>query len=358
MKHRGARITCGITTVAIMNLLITLAVYSAQSGTRDALDTNTFDQDEHNDMPSQNMSIFPSLEQEKFLNHHAFPRASCDCTRNKVFKRDSGKIYGFYNIFRKNETVFNRIVSEQIQTLEASGLLSASQSIEVVFFGEGAETFKINSSSPKYIRSPMTNTTGGETTTLHRLHSHCLRNPSDRVFYIHSKGTFNPRDAQEILRRNNIKAIVDCWTMGGLEHSDVCGLRVSPLPHPHFSGNMWWARCQHVARLPDPLGFEAQMRRFLSGPSQRGLASCHPSWLGADRWAAEHWILSHPAAVAADVLPAQTAGGVFTWWEGGLASPSQWQAELHVFPRPDLPALAFFPLDRPYVKKDLSLIHI
>ena len=98
---------------------------------------------------------------------------------------------------------------------------------------------------------------------------------------------------------------------------------------PATPGNIWWASCQHIARLADPLRFETEMNLFIINRTQKG---CHPSWLGfgwTDRQAPEHWILrlSHPAAVAADVLPARTVGGWFTgirvvWQARTSGSPS------------------------------------
>jgi hypothetical protein len=37
---------------------------------------------------------------------------------------------------------------------------------------------------------------------------------------------------------------------------DTCGWRISPVPHIHYSGNMWWATCSHIRSLISPDSFE------------------------------------------------------------------------------------------------------
>lgn len=32
----------------------------------------------------------------------------------------------------------------------------------------------------------------------------------------------------------------------------ICSSRMSPLPHPHTSGNMWLAKCDYISQLIDP----------------------------------------------------------------------------------------------------------
>jgi hypothetical protein len=32
----------------------------------------------------------------------------------------------------------------------------------------------------------------------------------------------------------------------------TCGVNFSGKPRPHFAGNFWWARCEHIVQLPEP----------------------------------------------------------------------------------------------------------
>jgi hypothetical protein len=241
--------------------------------------------------------FFPFLEESKdALIKAGFPRSSCDCnSRQSTDPVDSwnGRIFGFFNIYKKNEASsffrFNRIVSEQLTALDESGLTAASSAINVVYFGPQPDRYQINSTSPQHILSPNSNATGNEETTLQLLHDHCTAHPNDRVFYIHSKGTFHPSDANDRLRRSHMAAIVACWRLDGLAISDVCGLRASPLPHPHLTGNMWWARCAHIARLPRPAAFGHSMNRVHAASfairSGGNASRCPDPFVGAGRFA-------------------------------------------------------------------------
>jgi hypothetical protein len=59
---------------------------------------------------------------------------------------------------------------------------------------------------------------------------------------------------------------------------DVCGPLLSvDGSWPHFSGNFWWARAEHIRRLEPPLGYAGTFSR---------------SFVEAPRFAAEAWLLS------------------------------------------------------------------
>ena len=136
--------------------------------------------------------------------------------------------------------------------------------------------------------------TGNEMLTLHMLHDYCRQHRDKNVIYLHSKGSYHPGPVNRRFR--------DFATYGALSEEcanlprecNVCASRMSPVPHPHLPGNMWSARCEYVAKLMDPLEFETVMQKFK--------LEKFPSYCtGAQRWAAEHWILSHPAAVPCDL---------------------------------------------------------
>lgn len=85
---------------------------------------------------------------------------------------------------------------------------------------------------------------------------------------------------------------------------------MTPVPHPHNSGNMWQARCEYVAKLHDPRTFGSAMtavaaRPVRGAPPQPMLQSCR----GAGRFSAEHWIHSHPDVQPCDLY----TDPAFTW---------------------------------------------
>ena len=85
-----------------------------------------------------------------------------------------------------------------------------------------------------------------------------------------------------------------------METYDTCGLRMTPFPEPHYSGNFFWTRCGYVRKLVDPAlyrdnaTFRESFESVVKGPD----------WcVGSGRYWAEHWVGSHPDILPADCLP-------------------------------------------------------
>ena len=69
--------------------------------------------------------------------------------------------------------------------------------------------------------------------------------------------------------------------------------RLQHMFHQNYSqtpGNMWAARCSYVAQLKDPDTFDRDMLQVQDG-QKATMSKCQ----GTDRYAAEHWVYSHPA---------------------------------------------------------------
>ena len=97
------------------------------------------------------------------------------------------------------------------------------------------------------------------------LQGYCNGSPQSLVYYFHCKGATHPdsplkerivgwrvlmeqfilmewRDCVEALLAGNVACGVN-----------LKGLQVNNGLWRHFSGNFWWARCDHINRLPPPL---------------------------------------------------------------------------------------------------------
>ncbi|KAG7374597.1 hypothetical protein IV203_013692 [Nitzschia inconspicua] len=140
-----------------------------------------------------------------------------------------------------------------------------------------------------------------EMVTLRSLWEYCReeRNINASVVYLHSKGSFHPSALNDQLRKFNTLGALsdDCSNM---PHTcNVCSSRFSPFPHPHPPGNMWQAKCSYVKHLNDPDQFERDME--IVKHTTIGNIPVHPSCLGAERFAAEHWIHSHPFVEPCDL---------------------------------------------------------
>lgn len=157
--------------------------------------------------------------------------------------------------------------------------------------------------------------------TLVRLHRHCRRHPRDLVGYVHTKSDALWRRSMQRVVLGRAQECAACIAAGGW----VCGNRFAPgreqpCPaeelHPssppgttlttwcHFSGNMWWAACAHVAALRPPLTTRILREQDAeqeaapttpsagnrSGPVQHGWLDTVPY----GRFYAEYWIMNGP----------------------------------------------------------------
>lgn len=149
---------------------------------------------------------------------------------------------------------------------------------------------------------------GNEELTLQSLFDYCLQNPSARVTYIHDKGSFNKRRANEQRRAYTTKAVFSkaCATM---EMCNICSLDFSVLPIHHAPGNMWTADCSYIQALIPPNQFMNKMNEmYASLETCASNSSCTTStaihlqpdmtwpdnYLGLGRHAMEAWAYSHP----------------------------------------------------------------
>ena len=177
-----------------------------------------------------------------------------------------GNIVGFFNMFASNIQLFEEVITEQINTLENSKVLGQVAAVHYAYFGPNFETFAIPSTSPKYIKSNISYSAGGELSTLEILHKHCVKNPNDRVFYIHSKGSFSPHEENTLLRQNLMKSVVYCLNSTDiLVNNDLCGFKFSPIPYPQIAGPTHDGAPPRHALTPPCLPL-APRRKHVGGP--------------------------------------------------------------------------------------------
>ena len=195
----------------------------------------------------------------------------------------------FYNLFVNNEedaSLVMDIVSEQ----------------KSFFMPEYHKSFYVQSMGG--IQLNITNATilghrpkGNEVITLHSLWEFCKKNPeTEKVVYLHSKGSFHPSPENTILRKFLTAGALseECALVG--TQCNVCSTRFSPLPHPHTPGNMWLARCDYIRNLIDPLQFEETMNSIYSPRTNTTQCKRRQPWcVGLERYSAEHWVHSHPS---------------------------------------------------------------
>ena len=210
------------------------------------------------------------------------------------------KISVFYNVYTASESDLPRvqnITEEQLALFDSSRYDVFVRTINV--------PIKL-SSKTKNATLLVHEEEGDEVGTLGLLWDFCKRNSKDKVVYIHSKGSFHPHNENNKLRRFLTRGAASQECANLPNTCNVCSSRMSPFPHPHTSGNMWLARCNYVTKLIDPRIFEAEMTRVY--PNYEIFGSNNPDF-GTGRFAAEHWIYSHPDATPCDLSDEET----FIW---------------------------------------------
>jgi len=213
---------------------------------------------------------------------------------------------------------------------------------------------------------------GFEELTLEPLYDFCSAFAFDdddvRVVYIHSKGSFHSqRGDNDRWRRHMMSAVTspECLSLS-LSPSpsstlvsepkicSVCGLLFSPLWTFMYPGNFWTARCSYVRKLLPPRAFRRKMGEIadevlrLRGLDEIGTelfsVTSSGGYTGVERYAAEHWIASHPDVTPCDM--SKTADLEF-WWK----SDQTVEVELEFAAAPRHPML-----DAPWFRLNQSVL--
>lgn len=194
----------------------------------------------------------------------------------------------------------------------------------------------VNPNSPSRVCTQITSTpTGDESLTLQPLFEYCTNHYNSTVVYLHSKGSFNPSEKQDQLRQVLMKAITSdkCLNMDNdAYHSlcDTCSTRTILFPFPSYTGNMWVAKCSYVSMLVPPNQFKFRKSEVIESirnrtkkmsgrrgwfmtnldnftsykfPERHSFWADRESWIGTGRYAAEHWVGSHPDLKPCEVFP-------------------------------------------------------
>lgn len=181
-------------------------------------------------------------------------------------------IYGFYHVCAINNYI--PIVDEQLGKLFRSGLLAACTKLYVAVLHPTDIAFSIVEALigryNSHFKEPRIEV-GYYSKNLHlyerpiltltRTQAISYHNPNARVFYLHTKGVSDRHQTEEMIdRMNGWRRFMEAYTVTRwrdcvkiLDTHDVCGVNFQPMPSPHFSGNMWWARSDYIGTL-DPIG--------------------------------------------------------------------------------------------------------
>lgn len=205
-----------------------------------------------------------------------------------------------YHVHARDDGSWEPVVREQAHGLLLSGLYAACDAVHCFVSGDPAAARAaaafVASRGAKVCVACVPGDASHERLALHGLRG--LVTPGDRVLYLHSKGVTKPGDE----RVADWRRMMEHFLVGGwrrcvelLDGQDLVGCNWRAEPRPHFSGNFWWARADHLLRLPESVGPEYCDPEFYvaappPGHAPPGVVCLHES--GVD-----HYKTSYPPIV-------------------------------------------------------------
>jgi hypothetical protein len=238
----------------------------------------------------------------------------------------------FYNVYvppnlTRGKKVIDALLNEHIDQVLVSPLRNSTLYVNV--FGKLFDYPKYFYRKGMDCRMIQNLLVGGEENTLQDLYDFCVDNPSKRVTYIHTKGSYHYHSGNQKIRRLVTKCVVSDACVLSMPLSpeypcNICAARYEFSPHPHVNGNMWTTECSYVRKLIPPKEFEARRRnmyRYLQTTGRdifpclaerivdmldgdgnvNATESCQA--LALCRYAMETWLFSHPHLIPCNTLP-------------------------------------------------------
>jgi hypothetical protein len=192
---------------------------------------------------------------------------------------------------------FEGIVTEQRHVLQQTGVYDDLDAIFYNTIDGASDASPYTIDDPKFQRLHRFAEQGEEVYTLGMMYRFCQSYPHANVLYFHDKGSYHPNAANTRFRQ-----LLDCHVLNpqclrALQTGafDTCGMRISPIPHPHYSGNFFWATCAYVASLVDP--WSPLTNATFAHINEDVLSPC----IGVrERYFAETWVTSGPTIRPAD----------------------------------------------------------
>jgi hypothetical protein len=213
-------------------------------------------------------------------------------------------VTGFYHA-TGGSPVFGAVVDAQLRALRRGPLWEMSTALVASVLGAASDEQVLHhllGPGGEKLHVALRSAHGGffEAATLTLLKRFCDA-PAQRarrdalVYYLHSKGVTRWHDAARLRRVEqwrgfmeyalfeNPRRCIDALLRG---NATTCGVNFSAEPMPHFAGNFWWARCDYVRELPDPvLGCWTCGEMWLNSAQRPPHAAVHNVWsTGADHY--------------------------------------------------------------------------
>lgn len=253
-----------------------------------------------------------SSDHEESQDSSAFHRRE-----QATLRGQPSKVHVFYHSYINPDeiSIGLEIFDEQIKDI--AELLAGSQDVHVHYTTVGSSN-ATKRQCPDNIRCVHLghHDSGYEYLTLEALHEFCHSNPDEMALYLHSKGSFHSSDLdenyhgpnQKVWRQQMLRAISsqECRNAIGNGQCDACGLLFMTPWAPLFPGNFFAASCDYINKLVKP---NLELGTIFSDIQEEGsvlglqftLYDPEPWNTGADRFAFEQWIGTHPSLRPCDM---------------------------------------------------------
>lgn len=161
----------------------------------------------------------------------------------------------FYHVARLGS--WEAVDAEIMAALKGSGLLEQAELVR-------------NECEPEAFEFP----------TIDLLRQYAAMNDA-HILYLHTKGVSHSKASIDDWRAAMLYWMVTRWRecVAKLEQYDAVGYSHVETPIPHFQGNFWWTKAEHIRKLGNPQ--DITFKPTVSNQS--------------DRHKAEFWLLSRPA---------------------------------------------------------------
>lgn len=181
------------------------------------------------------------------------------------------------------------ILEELVRSIRDSGLLARLDRLYVVNVGEDVRLPKefAREAQTIHVINLTPDASAAERLTLELVHTFASVHTEASVLYLHTKGASldgrvsSVDDWRHLMTHVVVERFEEC--LAALVHHDAVGCELLSEPSPHFSGNFWWARADHLRGLPPPPATTRHAAEWwvLSNGSARAL-SLHDS--GVDHY--------------------------------------------------------------------------
>ncbi len=206
----------------------------------------------------EHLQFFPTLERilrEDF--GFVEPPTDEEVTHHKYFADAIGLpigSVGFIHSYTRNGDYST--LEELLDSIHTSGLLLRLDRLYIINVGAEIALGDAvpDATGPIRLINRTPDAEPGERLTLELVHNFAAFHPEANILYLHTKGashsqrTVAVEDWRALMVHVVVERFADCLV--GLANNDAVGCELQRLPHPHFSGNFWWARASYLRSLP------------------------------------------------------------------------------------------------------------